>query len=67
MSTVDTKLRALINAAGDNATEEQSDEIVSFITANYPKQDWAWASMQAINVGDVYTDISERMGECGMY
>lgn len=67
MSTVDTKLQALINAAGANATEEQSDEVVNFITTNYPKEDWAWASLQAINVGSVYTDISERLGECGMF
>ncbi|MFT5852280.1 MAG: hypothetical protein ACI87J_002256 [Colwellia sp.] len=67
MSANDKKLQTLINAAGANATEEQSDEVVNFITANYQKEDWAWASMQAINVGNVYTDISERLGECGIY
>lgn len=67
MSVIDNMLQQLINATGDNATEAQSNTIVSFITRHYAKEQWSWAAEQAINVGDVYHDISERLGECGIY
>lgn len=67
MSDIDNKLSALIEAAGVNATNEQSDEIVSFITNHYPKDEWEWAAQLAIDIGEVYSDITMRLGECGMY
>jgi hypothetical protein len=67
MSNIDRRLDALIAQVGSNASEEQSDSVVSFITHNYPKHLWACAADKAIDVGDVYTDITERLGECGMF
>jgi len=67
MSTIRKRLETLIIQAGTNATQEQSNAVVTFITSNFPKDQWRGAADKAMDVGSVYTDISERLGESGIY
>jgi len=67
MSNLDRRLATLIDGIGKDATEEQSERVVSFIIQNYPQSQWESAANKAIDVSNVYTDISERLGEGGIY
>jgi len=50
---------------GNNPSESQQNRLVSIITQSLPKDLWASAALEC--GGDVYTDISERLGECGIF
>jgi hypothetical protein len=61
------KFLLMLDAIGDNATQEQVDRLLSWTVHNLPKDQWGIAAGCAVSVGEFYTDIRERMAECGVY
>lgn len=61
------KFLLMVEALGDKATDEQGDRLLSWVIQNLPRSQWGDAAVNAIGVGDFYTDMRERMGECGVY
>ena len=53
---------------GAELTDAQSDNLVAWISENIPKAQWDEASTVCILYGckNAYTDLSMRMGECGI-
>ena len=61
------KFMLMVEAIGENATQEQADRLESWIIDNLPRTQWADAAINAISIGDIYTNMRERMAECGVY
>lgn len=50
---------------GNQPSQDQQDRLVGLIVGQLPKNHWEAAAL--ICGGDVYTDISMRLGESGIY
>ncbi len=50
---------------GRNPSQDQADRLSALIVEQLPKADWEAAAL--LCGGDVYTDISMRLGESGIY
>jgi len=61
------KFLLMVEAIGDNATQEQADRLLSWVVHNLPRSQWGDAAVNAIGIGGIYTDLRERMAECGVY
>ena len=61
------KFLLMVDAIGDNATQEQVERLLSWTVHNLPRSQWGIAASCAVSVGDFYTDMRERMAECGVY
>lgn len=61
------KFMLMVEALGDNPTQEQAGRLESWVINNLPRTQWADAEINAIHIGDIYTNMRERMTECGVY
>jgi hypothetical protein len=61
------KFMMMVEALGVIPTQEQSDRLESWMIHNIPRTQWADAAINAIHIGDIYTNMRERMSECGVY
>jgi hypothetical protein len=61
------KFLMMVEALGDNASQEQAERLESWVIDNLPRTQWADAAINAISIGDFYTNMRERMAECGVY
>jgi hypothetical protein len=61
------KFMMMVEALGDKPTQEQVDRLESWMIDNLPRTQWADAAINAIHIGDIYTNMRERMSECGVY
>jgi hypothetical protein len=61
------KFMLMVEALGDNPTQEQAERLESWMIDNIPRAQWADAAINAIHIGDIYTNMRERMAECGVY
>ena len=66
MRTYEIELFARIDSLGDDATVKQGRDLVEWIIREIPRDYWDWAATEAIGIPGVYTDISMRLGECGV-
>ena len=57
---------ALLEKIGPNPTDDDLDNIIAFIVSRIPIHQWRDAAEQS-GFSQVYTDISMRLGECGIY
>lgn len=60
-------LKVICEALGDNPTIEQQEYVTSWIMRNIPQAYLDDAKYIAINCDNVFTDISMRQGEMGIY
>lgn len=62
------QLEALCTVVGPDADSDQVARLTDWIVEHVPKADWSAAAdvALALDLGDVYTDLSMRLGECGM-
>lgn len=67
MQTWETSLENLIAVLGDNPTEEQQNNLSSWIIENVPKAYWHIAQNMCSDCGDLYTEMSMRRAECGLW
>jgi hypothetical protein len=56
----------LLEQIGPKPTDDDLDSIIAFIVSRLPMSQWRRAAEQA-GFSQVYTDISMRLGECGIY
>ena len=61
------KFMMMVDALGDNPTQEQAERLESWMIHNIPRTQWADTAINAIHIGDIYTNMRERMSECGVY
>jgi hypothetical protein len=61
------KFLMMVEALGDSPTQEQAERLESWAIHNLPRNQWADAAINAIHIGDFYTNMRERMSECGVY
>jgi hypothetical protein len=61
------KFMLMVEALGDSPTQEQAERLESWVIDNIPRSQWADAAINAIHIGDIYTNMRERMAECGVY
>ena len=61
------KFMLMVEALGDNPTQEQAERVESWMIDNIPRTQWVDAAINAIHIGDIYTNMRERMAECGVY
>ena len=61
------KFLLMVDAIGDNATQDQVERLLSWTIQNLPKDQWGIAANCAVSVGEFYTAVRERMAECGVY
>ena len=57
---------ALLEKIGTNPSDDDLDSIIAFIVSRLPMSQWRSAAEQS-GFSQVYTDISMRLGECGIY
>ena len=65
--TIDAVFNGMIEAVGSKPNQEQVDNLVSYAIKNYGQEYWSWCADRLLSVGNAYTQITERLGECGMY
>lgn len=58
---------ARVDALGDNPTQAQADQLESWMIDNNPRTRWADAAVDAMHVGDLYTNMRMRMAACGVW
>lgn len=61
------KFLLMVEAIGDYATQEQAERLECWVVDNLTRDEWASAAINAISVGDFYTNMRMRMAECGEY
>lgn len=61
------KFLLMVEAIGDNATQEQAERLECWVVNNLARDEWASAAINAVSVGDFYTNMRMRMAECGEY
>lgn len=72
MDITDITFNAKIEAAKEVIAVTGNDaglgeKIAEWAIANYGRDYWGWCAERLLCVGDGYTVIRERMGECGIY
>lgn len=60
------QLAILCEVLGDSATEEQEQNLVSWIIENIPKASWSGVLNDLTNYNTAYTELSMRCGEVGL-
>ncbi len=59
------QFEVIAQTVGNQPTQDQADRLSAIIVEQLPKAHWEAAAL--ICGGDVYTDISMRLGESGIY
>lgn len=60
------QLAILCEVLGENATEEQEQNLVSWIVENIPKASWSGVLNDLTDYDTAYTELSMRCGEEGL-
>ena len=61
------QLQLYVDMLGDEANEEQAQNLLGFILREVPQAQWGHAKEIVINIRDLYTQMSMRQAECGVY
>jgi hypothetical protein len=67
MSVINRIFKEKVSALGSDATESQGAILAQWIIDNLDQEYWMGAAEYASDIPGVYTEISMRCGECGIF